>query len=130
LHDVDNLKIELKTKLALEKKEKDHYHAEFLREMDCMRKAIKEEKNISAKFQNEINSTKILMKGRGCSMNAIDAAKRRNEVYAFNEYKRLHPASKQFPVRTRAPMETYPVAFTSTAKNMKDPGGSSRGKQL
>jgi hypothetical protein len=136
LHDIDNVRTEMRNMLALEKEEKDHYHAEFLKEMDSMRKVMKEEKNISAKFQNEINSKKILMKNQGYSKNAIDAAKRRHgycaiEVgqIAFNEYKILHPASKQFPVRMRAPMKSYPVVSTSTAKKMKDPGGSNRVKQ-
>jgi hypothetical protein len=114
---------ELKAMLALEQKEKDHHHEQFLEEMDSIRKMMKEEKCISVEFQNEINSTKMLLKDQGHTMSRMAAAKGRHKLYAikalqvaFEECKRRHPASKQFPVSVRAPMETYVVVSTSTAK--------------
>jgi hypothetical protein len=149
LQEGERLIQELKTMSALIKHAESHPEAEFPKEMDSMRNIAKEKERRYAEMQKKLDSMKALMTVQGEHLaqfkNVMDAAKNMINVekkrctkfsddmssmktmldksHSMSKKETVrHPASKQTPVKVRAPMETYPVASMFTAKQMKVPG--------
>lgn len=79
LQEGERLRLELMTMVALHKDQEDFRHAEYLKEMDSIKRMNKEEEKRYFELQNEVDSTKAMMKVQGVQVaqfqNAMEAAK-------------------------------------------------------
>jgi hypothetical protein len=148
LHKSTGLMSECKIELNLVKVEEDHRFAQFLKEVQSMKRIMKVRDKHFAEFQNEMNSVKMLIKFQGQKraefQNAMDSTKNmmkrenkcnvkfRDEIESMKmamERKSLipvkrtahHSASKQTGVRIWEPRKPCDIASMSTAQEMNVP---------